>query len=48
MHGSREFITKDDVLKDNINISNEQFNALDMNHDGKLTKEELVNIYDLN
>jgi len=41
-NGSREFITKEDVLNDNISITNEQFDAFDVNNDGKLSKEELV------
>lgn len=40
MYANRDFITKEDILNENLNISNDLFNELDVDGDGKLTLDE--------
>ena len=40
LYANRDFITREDILNENLNISNEMFNKLDLDGDGKLTYSE--------
>jgi len=40
LYSNRDFITREDILRENLNISHEMFNKLDLDGDGKLTYAE--------